>query len=711
MTEVSDRTTSARAAPRSGRRGADPAADGLTWDAIVASMPDGTALIDSAGVMRFVNDALVRMSGYDRDELVGRDVQMLVPERHRDLEGAARRQYSTDAGAALIWSDLDLSMLCAGGVELAVDFAMSPVRVGAESWALAMVRDRSARQTHERARAEAELRARVAFESNMAPMSLTDVADRIIAVNDAFCQMTGFSRDELIGQDSTPFTHPDDVGITETTLARAISGEIEQERYEKRYLRKDGRVIHVQVSRSPVRDADGRILYFVFSERDITDERALTEQLVHRALHDPLTGLANRALFEDRLAQAHARVARVGGVGAVLLLDLDDFKGVNDTHGHFAGDQLLVAMARRLEVATRATDTLCRFGGDEFLYLAEGLEGPAEAEALADRLLEVIGEPVAIGSSPVTQHASVGIVVFDPSDADVGEIIQNVDAALYEAKSHGRGHHVVFTPSMRQRAVNRFSLAQELRGALDSGQLSMYYQPITDLATGVVVGMEALMRWHHPDRGLVLPGVFIPVAEQSDLILELGTFALRAAIAEAAAWEGDLDALPYVTVNLSGRQLLAPDLIPTIRGLLAEAELPPRRLVLEITESVALLDEATTMSVLRDLNRMGVGIALDDFGSGYSALDHLLPLNPRIIKIDQSFVRPDHHDPRSDELLESIISMGQRLNMTMLAEGIEDQVQFHRLRRMGCELGQGYLFSRPVPTPQAGGLVGQVFGD
>ncbi|HEV2427529.1 MAG TPA: EAL domain-containing protein, partial [Acidimicrobiales bacterium] len=446
-------------------------------------------------------------------------------------------------------------------------------------------------------------------------------------------------------------------------------------------------------------------------ERDITEERALTEQLVQRALHDPLTGLANRALFEDRLAQAHARVTRTGGIGAVLLIDLDEFKGVNDTHGHLAGDQLLVAVAHRLEAATRASDTLCRFGGDEFLYLAEGLESREEAAVLGDRLLEVICEPVMVGPTLVTQKASVGILIFEQSDADVSEIVQNVDAALHEAKSQGRGRHVVFTPSMRQRAANRFSLAQELRQALDTGQLAMYYQPITDLATGVVVGMEALMRWHHPERGLVLPGVFIPLAEQSDLILELGTFALRTSIAEAASWDGDPDALPYVTVNLSGRQLLDPALVPTIRHLLAEAELPAPRLVLEITESVAMIDWATTMIVLRDLNRLGVGIALDDFGSDFSALDHLLPLNPRILKIDQSFVRPTHHDPRSDDLLESIISMGQRLHMTMLAEGIEDKIQYHRLRRMGCELGQGYLFSHPVPTPLAGELVGQVFGD
>ena len=282
VTEVSDRTTSARAAPSPGPRGrpvVDPAATDLTWDAIVSSMPDGTALIDASGVMRFVNDALVRMSGYPRDELVGRDVQMLVPERHRDLEGAARRQYSTDAGAALIWSDLDLSMLCAGGSELPVDFALSPIRVGEESWALAMVRDRSARQTHERARAQAELRSRVAFEYNMAPMTFTDVDDRIIAVNDAFCEMIGFTprRAHRAGLDALHLPrrrrhHRDHARARD--LRRDRAGALREA------LPAQGRARHRRRGEPLARARRRRsILYFVFSERDITEERALTAQL------------------------------------------------------------------------------------------------------------------------------------------------------------------------------------------------------------------------------------------------------------------------------------------------------------------------------------------------------------------------------------------------------------------------------------------------
>jgi EAL domain-containing protein (putative c-di-GMP-specific phosphodiesterase class I) len=274
-----------------------------------------------------------------------------------------------------------------------------------------------------------------------------------------------------------------------------------------------------------------------------------------------------------------------------------------------------------------------------------------------------------------------------------------------------RGHHVVFTPTMHQRAVSRFALVQELRQAFNAGDLVMHYQPLVDLTTSEVVGFEALMRWHHPERGWVPPNVFIKLAEQSDLILELGKFALRESIREASTWapEDSTASRPYVTVNLSAHQFLDPDLVGTIKNLLRESSLPPAYLILEITESVALIDIAETLTVLDHLGALGVGIALDDFGTGFSSLSYLARLSPRIIKIDQSFIRPVHESTRNDTLLETIISLGQKLNMTMLAEGIETEQQFSRLRRLGCELGQGFLFSAAVPNDQVEAMVGQVF--
>jgi Amt family ammonium transporter len=541
---------------------------------------------------------------------------------------------------------------------------------------------------------ELEQRFRLAFEDNMAPMIFTDLNDRVIAANDAFLQMIGFDRDEVIGRDSKPFTYPEDVGITEEAHRRIADGELPQSRYVKRYIRKDGRLIYVEVLRSPARDADGKILYNVISERDITDERALADQLSHQALHDTLTGLSNRALFNDRLDQARAKMIRDGGLCAVLLLDLDDFKGVNDSLGHLAGDQLLISVARRLEQVVRDSDTLCRFGGDEFLYLAEGLTFIKDVEPVAQRLLDALSEPFTVSGTKFGQGASIGIVVTGDPGNDTTELLQQADVALYEAKRVGKGRYTLFTPRMHQQAVNRFTLVQELRQALQAGELTMHYQPIVKLDSGELVGFESLMRWPHPTRGWVPPDVFIPAAEQSDLIIDLGYFAIKESIKAACSWGAD-DL--FITVNLSARQFHDPGLISFLESMLHESKLEGGRLIVEITESVTLLNVSETMSVMEQLTQLGVSFALDDFGTGFSSLSYLALLHPKIIKVDRSFVSPKIERSRNDVLLEAIISLGHKLNMTMLAEGIETPAQRERLRGLDCELGQGFLWSAAVP--------------
>jgi diguanylate cyclase (GGDEF)-like protein/PAS domain S-box-containing protein len=563
----------------------------------------------------------------------------------------------------------------------------------------------------EKARAEAEERFRLAFENNMAPMLTSDLENRLTAANEAFCEMVGRTKDELIGFTTDDYTFPDDLGLMEENQLRLTSGEVDQVRYVKRYVRRDGRVIFAEVSKSPVFDGAGNMLYFVVSQRDITEERMLTDQLSHQALHDPLTGLANRALFEDRLTQAHLRAIRGGDKGAVLLVDLDDFKGVNDSFGHLVGDRLLMAVARRLEGVTRATDTICRFGGDEFIYLAESVKSGIEADHVAVRLLAALREPFIIDGLHIEQHASVGVVVWDETSLGYNEIVHEADLALYEAKREDKGHHVVFTPGMHEQSVNRFALINDLRHALSAKQITMNYQPIIDLTTTKVIGFEALMRWQHPTRGPVAPDVFIPLAEQSDLILELGAFALHEALRAASSWPllADDGSAPYVTVNLSAHQFRDPNLTKLIELELRESKLPPDRLVIEITESVTLLYVAETLSVMEDLNAMGVSFALDDFGTGYSSLSYLALTHPKIIKIDQSFVSPAVESLRNDALLEAIVMLGQKLDMTMAAEGIETPSQLARLQRLGCGFGQGFLFSPAVTAEKAASMVGRSF--
>jgi diguanylate cyclase (GGDEF)-like protein/PAS domain S-box-containing protein len=695
---------------------------------LLDSLPVGVALIDDQGVIGDLNHRLADMTGYKFDDLIGRDIQVLIPNVSGNTDFDPRREFTQRSSEDDVVYYPGLTVACHSGGELSVDLACSQIHFDGTDWLVASFLDSTVHRAAEDARVVAEShtvdvesagaealalseeRFRLAFEENMAPMVFSDPGGMFLAVNDAFCRMSGRTKEELIGNDSKHFTYPDDVGITEDIYRAINSGETDQVRYGKRFLHKNGRIVVAEVSISAARDEFGVPKYYVSSVRDITEERALAAQLSFQALHDPLTGLANRALFEDRLAQAQARVVRQGGNGAVLLLDLDDFKGVNDVYGHLVGDELLIAIARRFEQVTRTTDTLCRFGGDEFLYLAEGLTSGGEAELIARRLLDTLNEPFLITDVQIEQRASTGIVIWDATSSNIVELVQNADAAMYEAKRQGNGKLVVFTSDMRHEAASRFALVQELRHALGSDQLSMHYQPIIDLTTSEVVGFEALMRWSHPERGWVPPDVFIPLAEKSDLIVDLGAFAIREAVTAASAWEprGERSLPPYVTVNLSARQFHDPGLVAMIEGELTRSGLDPERLILEVTEGVALIDITETMNVMDHLNRLNVGMALDDFGTGYSSLSYLAALNPKIIKIDQSFVRPQHDRKRSDTLLEAIISLGNKLDMIVLAEGIETSAQLERLHNLDCDLGQGFLWSPAVPVDEVTNMLGDV---
>ena len=692
----------------------------LQAESLFRALPGATALVDAEGVIADANQRLGDLTDYALDELVGREAQSLVVRDERAGLLERLRRTLADPADATPWS---LTLLRRDGRQVAVTAAASRLSWGDDSGVLVEfvvpaprqgggAHDGDDAQVLAASLAESEQRFRLAFEGSMAPMVFSDRHGGFLAVNAAYCAMTGLSAPDLIGRDSKHFTYPEDVGLSEEAYRMISSGEVDEYRYHKRFLHTSGRIVAAEVSIRCGRDDSGQAEYFVSSVRDVTEEKALAAQLSFQALHDPLTGLANRALFDDRLVQARARAAaREGYQGAVFLIDLDDFTGVNDSYGHLVGDQLLIEIANRLRRVTRSTDTLSRFGGDEFLYLAEGLTSTDEALHIARRLMATLENPFTFHQVTLHQQASAGVVVWSGESPDNVELVQNADAAMYEAKSQGHGHVALYTPEIGLKAVSRFSLVQELRHALSSGQVMMHYQPIVDLASSEVVGFEALMRWHHPAQGWIPPDVFIPLAEQSDLILELGAFALREALSAAASWEvTDRSAgFPCVTVNFSARQFHDPGLVALIEGELSRSGVAPERLVLEVTERVALVDIAETMSIMDELNRLRVGIALDDFGTGYSSLSYLAALNPRIIKIDQSFVRPQHDKKRSDTLLEAIVTLGNKLNMTVLAEGIETSAQLERLHHLECDLGQGFLWSPAVPAAEASNML--VTGD
>ncbi len=420
---------------------------------------------------------------------------------------------------------------------------------------------------------------------------------------------------------------------------------------------------------------------------------AAEDSMRHQALHDPLTGLPNRTLLVERLTHWLERADRSSNTAAVLFVDIDHFKVVNDALGHVRGDQLLQAVARRLRAALRPSDTVARVGGDEFVVLCENLESQDDALQLASRLSGALDDPFKVAEHVHRVTASVGIAVWAPG-ATAGDLMRDADAAMYRAKERGRARYELFHAGMRAWAESWFTIEEELRTALERGELSNVYQPIVDPADGSIAGFEALVRWNHPERGTVPPLDFIPIAEQNGLIVELGHGVLREACAEAASWPDPL----RISVNLSPRQLSDPGLVDSVSAVLKVTGLAADRLSLEITESAFTDDPARALEVLGRLKEIGVRLELDDFGTGYSSLTYVRMFPIDALKIDRSFVQGVCQSPEDAAIVEAVISMGRALGVNVVAEGVESEDQSAALQNLGCRLAQGYLFSRPVPA-------------
>jgi diguanylate cyclase (GGDEF)-like protein len=453
-------------------------------------------------------------------------------------------------------------------------------------------------------------------------------------------------------------------------------------------------------------------------DRMVANLRSSEDRLVHQATHDALTGLANRTLFRERVGHAMNGINKDRTI-AVMYIDLDNFKDVNDGLGHDAGDQLLGAIADRLLSATRGSDTVARLGGDEFAILLRGVRSQSEVVIVADRVLRSLDVPLGVASTDVRVGASVGIAFGEPHST-AEDLLRQADVAMYAAKHGGKGGYVIFEQAMHKAALERLVLETDLRAALDRGELELHYQPVVDLASRTIVGAEALIRWRHPERGLVSPVDFIPLAESTGLIIPIGRWVLSEACRQAAAWQrvasngrrdGKAPAEAFtIGVNISAWQVQHPTMVESVREALRESGLHPSMLMLEITESVMLRDTNATLSRLRELKALGLSLAVDDFGTGYSSLSYLQRFPIDVLKIDKAFVDPLGASGERASLTRAIVALGDALGLQMVAEGIERSEQVEGLRFLGCPIGQGFLFSEPLPAADFSELLDESVG-
>ncbi|GAA0506301.1 GGDEF domain-containing protein [Saccharopolyspora subtropica] len=557
-----------------------------------------------------------------------------------------------------------------------------------------------ARDAVEQALRTSEARFRAIFAEAAIGIGIGDMTGRILEVNDSLARMLGRSADELRHMMVQDMMHPADPESMWRTYEELVRGERDQFRVEKQFDRPDGSTIWTELIVSLVRGEDGLPLYQVAMIEDVTERRMLQERLRHQAMHDPLTALPNRALFQERLAsvlQHHEPGDRI----ALCYMDLDGFKVINDSLGHHVGDDLLVAVARRLADAVHGEDRLvARMGGDEFVILIQNSFGTEHAIEIADTVLDALRAPIRLGGHELSVSASIGIVERPLAGQTAAELMRDADVTLYWAKSEGKGKWALFDPDRNATEVAQFRLSAKMPAALERCEFYVDYQPLIGLRDNGVVGVEALVRWAHPELGRLGPDRFIGLAEETGLIVPLGRWVLRQACQQARQWQDQFgESAPFVSVNLAVRQSRDPELVADVARILAETGLEPSRLQLELTESAVMGTADEPLDALRALSQMGVRIAIDDFGTGYSNLAYLRHLPVHELKIAGSFMEglrdAERADPVDARIVGTLVDLAHALGLTVTAEGVETRAQARRMADIGCETGQGYLFARP----------------
>jgi diguanylate cyclase (GGDEF)-like protein/PAS domain S-box-containing protein len=635
------------------------------------------------------------MAGLPVEAMIGRNyLEFVHPEERERLQSL---QLARNAGEdANLPHELEIHYLGAGGRTgwCLVSVARVPGTGELVTWVLDITG---------RKEAEDSLRqAAVVYESTAEGVMITGVDGRIVGVNRAFTEITGYTKEEALGRSPAMLrSGRHDRAFYDALWRRLLAGENWQGEVWNR--RKSGEVYPEWLAISGVRDGTGTLVSFVAVFSDISQLKRSAEQLHHLAHYDALTDLPNRTLFNSRVAHALEGASRHDRKLALLFLDVDRFKNVNDSLGHPIGDELLLRIAQRLRARLRAEDTLARLGGDEFAVLMESIDGPEDAAALAQSILDNLAAPFALsGGREVYATVSIGIALYPGSAPHVNQLISDADAAMYKAKEGGRNTFRLYTESLTRLARERLDLEANLRRALANEEFLLEFQPQVRLADGALLGFEALVRWDSP-QGRIPPDGFIPLAEDTGLIVPLGEFVSRAACRQARRWRDQGHRNFTIAINLSPRQFRQPDLAGSIRRMLADAGLPGEALELEITESAITESPDEAIVTLRGLKALGLRIAIDDFGTGYSSLAALKRFPIDTLKIDRSFIAGLGDDADDREIVTAIIAMGRNMGMAVMAEGVETRAQRDFLRNHGCDFAQGYLFARPLPAAAAAG--------
>lgn len=586
------------------------------------------------------------------------------------------------------------------GTLLDVEVSGSVTSYQSKKVVCAVARDLTKRKEAEEALKESEERFRTAFEDAPIGVALVGLDRSHLRVNHAYCKMLGYTEEELLAKPHPEIIHPDDHEESAERIQGILDQGVEPYALQRRYFHSDGHEVWSLSNISLIRDSEGKPRHFVCLHQDITERKALEERLEHQAFYDALTDLPNRVLVLDRLKHALARTSREDGPVAVLLLDLDNFKVVNDSLGHDAGNALLIDLAVRLEVSVRPGDTVGRIFGDEFAVLLEAPAGIEEARRVVERIEESLQTPFDVEGREVYLSASIGIALSETAEDSAAEVLQHADLAMYEAKARGKTQHEVYNSGLNARAVERLDLENALRRAIDREEFEVHYQPTIELSAGTIVGFEALARWRHPERGLVVAGEFIELAEETGMIRPIGRLVVQEACRQAQEWrERYPNKALLMQVNLSANQFSnQPDMIPAV---LEHTGLDPQGLQLEITERAVMDDAEYSIERLRKLKDRGVGLAIDDYGMGYSCLYYLKRMPVDSLKIDRSFVEGLGEDPGDEAIVSGTIGLAHALGLKVVAEGVETEEQLAKLKELGCDLAQGYYLAKPLSSEGA----------